>query len=166
MRINILIILFICYQYEMQSQPLSSDGNYTNLKIGIINCKDTLNFVQYKDYKIISLNNKFIIDIVVLKDGEEISYNENSGARSIDYIDNSKHQYFVTRYNSKENYLKIIITKKKKKMIIIYKIKKHRDYLPWNIQMFLYFKKGTYEVTDPENPKLVKIKMKKIEYGL
>lgn len=157
MRLTILIILCISISFIMKAQPLSSDGDYTNLEIGVISCKDTLNFVQYKDYTITSLNNRFNVDIKILKDGIEDNYNKSSGARSINYIDNSKHPFFVSRYNSRENVLKVIIIKRRKKMIVLFKITEHRDYIPWNIKMYIPFKKGTYEVSNPKNPKLLKI---------
>ena len=157
MRLIILMILCISISFIMKAQPLSSDGDYTNLEIGIISCKDTVNFVQHKDYKITSLNNRFNVDIKILKNGIENNYIKSSGARSINYISNTKHPFFVSRYNSKENILKVIITKRRKKMIVLFKIDEHRDYIPWDIKMYIPFKKGTYEVTNPKNPKLLKI---------
>lgn len=161
----VLFLLFICFFVKpIIAQPISDDMNYTRVNLAFYNCKkDTILFVKEKN-KIKSNDNKYFVEFVEMEN--------NRAIKNINYYSSIHDNYNLKiSYKSfdedKKKVLKVNVYKKKKKMVILFRIyKQSKPYIPWDIEMFLYFKKGTYEVTDPENPKLVKIKMKKIEYGL
>jgi len=155
-RIGFFVLLIVFFVKPIIAQPTNDDMNYTQVNLTFYNCKkDTIQFVKEKDI-IRSIDNKYFVDFVEMEDGKEIKNINYYSTIYDNYNLNISYQSFD---EDKKKTLKVIVYKKRKKMIILFRIhKQSRPFIPWNITMFLHFKKGTYEVTNPENPRLIKIK--------
>jgi hypothetical protein len=128
--------------------------NFTKVNIAFYSCKkDTIQFLKEKS-KITSSDNKYLLEFIEMKDDKEI--------KNINYYTSVNKSNLNVSYQSfdkdTKKTLKVKIHKKKKKMIIFFRINKQsKSFIPWNINMLLPFRRGKYEVTNPENPKLIKL---------
>jgi len=149
-------LLIVFFTMPVIAQPTNDDMNYTQVYLTFYNCKrDTIQFVKEKN-KIRSIDYEYFVDFVEMEEGKEIKNINYYSSIYDNYNLNISYQSFD---EDKKKTLKVIVYKKTKKMIILFRIHKQSSpYIPWNITMFLRFKKGTYEVTNPENPRLIKIK--------
>ncbi|WP_103068503.1 hypothetical protein [Aquimarina sediminis] len=155
--VKLLLILFS--PLSLIGQP-TGEENYTKVKLIFSNCsKDTLFFKKLSSDKFVSKKGDYQLSFktVSIEDNEVVDITENTWFL--------KDHLFIVKYVSsldlvpKDNIpdkkwnLKIKMYKKKKEMTVTLKL-----YQEENIILSIPFKKGNYEVTDPENPILIKVK--------
>ncbi len=160
MRGVIFFFSLIIGQFAL-GQPIPEDGNYTNLKLGIIYNSDTLNFVQHVDNSVRSSDGKFYVNFLEIRRDAEIDYDDQAGARNVGYIEKyGLYPYFHVRYESYNDSvpkaLKLLLRREEERMTVYFRIKKkyHRPYVPIFLTMFIPFSEGTYEITNPDIPTL------------
>lgn len=152
----------MCFHFFALSQPTEESSKYTRVKLLFCMSNDTIKLehsedcIKSSDQRVTirsyeTSNNKIIKDVSAGFYGpgldEHMFFRKN----------------FLSYKNNKEKVgLKLIIGASGKKMSIDFNINKisPNNYLPWLINMTIYFKEGEFEITDPENPVLLPIKAK------
>ncbi len=156
MRYHILLSILL-FSTTSFAQPTGDEKNYTSVNLAFYNCQgDTIKLIKDKYYNIRSEDSAYTLTSYEI-------LNNSVRKSSIDayVVDESNGTTFFSQlFQSSIQTLKIIISKNNIKTIVYFRIHQQAPTanLPWKIKMYILLKEGVFEVTDPNNPKLVPIK--------
>ncbi len=172
MRLNkiIAVILVVFGGFTLNAQP-SPKKSTSQFSISFNDCKkNELSFISNDSIHFFSENKKYTLDFELINQNSENTttisvvsnkYDLSSNVYQFEHKDQAfllKHNYYIS-YNNKPilaSVFKINFRKGDKKMSVLIDFTELKEEININ-KVHIPFKKGMFTITDPDNPKLIKI---------